>query len=301
MVPPSDSESPAGSFIFQLTWSHALANPPRGMVLAREKGWILAWDNQDWLYLLNHAGERQAQMRAPAKLVAASCADDGSAYVAVGAQGEIWWLTPDLRSRWERSVGHSVTAVTADSLGQYMAVADTTGTVTIFDSQGRPGTQFQSTRPLHHLTFLPTSPFLVGASDYGLVVCFDQQGNLCWRDGLVAHIGSLAVSGSSGGILLLACFTEGLQKYDLAGKNLGRQSLSEASRLAALTFDGSQLIVAGMSNRLLWLDGEYKVLFSHTLEKPAVSMVLRPLGDGLVVALSNGSLLGFDLRKSPSP
>ena len=109
---------------FHTAWTHALANPARGLALAREKGWVLAWDNQDWLYLLNQAGERQAQMHAPGKLVAAACADDGSAYVAVGARGEIWWLAPDLHSRWERSVPHPVTALALDPFGQYLAVAD---------------------------------------------------------------------------------------------------------------------------------------------------------------------------------
>src|ERR1700739_4583939 len=104
MLPPPQSESSSESFVFQPTWSHALAHPPRGLVLAREKGWLLAWDSQDWLYLLNQAGERQSQMHSSANLAAAACADDGTAYVATGKQGEIWWLTPDLRARWERSV-----------------------------------------------------------------------------------------------------------------------------------------------------------------------------------------------------
>jgi hypothetical protein len=300
MVPPQ-SESPAGIFSFHPIWSHALANPPRGLAYAREKGWVLTWDGQDWLYLLNRNGERQSQLHAPGKLAAAACADDGSGYGAAGAKGEIWWLTPDLRVRWEQSVGHPVTAVAMDSLGHYLAVADSGGTISIFDCQGRSIAQSHSTRPLHHLTFMPSSPYLLGASDYGLVTCFDLKGNLRWRDGLVAHIGSLTVSGLKACIVVLACFTEGLQKYDGEGKNLGRQSMSEACRLAALTFDASHLLVAGMSNRLLWLNGDHRILSTHSLEKSAVAIGLSPLGDRMVAALANGSLVGLDLRKSPSP
>ena len=283
---------------FHSAWSHALANPPRGLALAREKGWVLAWDTQDWLYLLDQAGERQAQWHAPGKLAAAACADDGSAYVAVGSQGEIWWLAPDLSSRWERSVPQSVTALAVDSFGQYLAVADAGSHLSLFDCQGKPGIRVQTPRPLYHLAFVPTAPFLVAGSDYGLAACFDLKGKLVWRDGPVAHIGSLAVSGS-GESVILACFTEGLQRYSLSGKNLGRQSLTEACRLAAVTFDGSHLLVAGMGARLHWLDAEYKILSTYALEKPAVAMGLAPLGDRAVIAGADGSLVGIDLRKAP--
>jgi hypothetical protein len=268
------------------------------LCLSREKGWLLAWDTQDWLYLLNQAGERQAQMHSAAKVAAAACADDGSAYVAAGAQGEIWWLTPDLRSRWERSLGHPVTAVALDPYGQYLAVADSRGALSLFDCHGRQLFQIQSQRPLHHLAFIPAAPFILGASDYGLAVCFDLEGKLVWRDGLVAHIGSITVS-SAGEKVVLACFTEGLQVYDLKGKNLGRQSLTEACRLAALTFDARHLLVAAMSARLLWLDDKNRILSTYALEKPAVAMALSPLGDRMVAAVANGSLVGIELRRTP--
>src|SRR5262249_42706163 len=151
---------------------------------------------QDWLYLLNASGERQAQVHTSFKLSTAACADDGSAYAAGGARGEVWWLLPDLRTRWERSGGQSVISLALDSFGQYLAVGDSLGTLSMFDSQGRQLFRAQSQRPLHHLTFIPGAPFLVGASDYGLVACFDFNGKLLWHDGIVAHIGSLSVSGA---------------------------------------------------------------------------------------------------------
>jgi hypothetical protein len=267
--------------------------------LAREKGWVLAWDSQDWLYLLNQAGERQAQMHAPGKLAAAACADDGSAYVAVGARGEIWWLAPDLHSRWERSAPQPVTTLALDPFGQYLAVADTGSNLSVFDCQGKPGVRFQSPRPLHHLAFAPTAPVLLAASDYGLAACFDLKGKLIWRDGLVAHIGSLTVSGS-GESVILACFTEGLQRYSLTGKNLGRQSLTEPCRLAAVTFDGGHLLVAAMGSRLHWLDAEYRILSTFSLDQPALAMGLAPLGDRAVVADNSGFLVGLDLRRTPA-
>jgi hypothetical protein len=296
MLPPHSDPS-SHSSIFQPTWSHALGHSPRGLTLAREKGWTLAWDAQDWLYLLNGSGERQAQVHTPAKLSTAACADDGSAYAAAGGHGEVWWLLPDLRSRWEKSVGHSVTALAMDPFGQYLAVGDSLGTLTIFDSEGRQLVRTQSQRPLHHLTFILAAPLLVGASDYGLVACFDFNGKLLWHDGIVAHIGSLSVSGA-GEKIILACFSEGLQEYDVKGNNLGRHSLSEPAHLAALTYDARHLLVAGMGKHLLWLDAESKILSTQELEKPAVAIAISPLGDRVVMAQAESFLVGFDLRLS---
>jgi WD40 repeat protein len=297
MTPAPHSESSPDSITFHTAWTHALASSPRGLALAREKGWVLAWDTQDWLYLLNQAGERQAQIHAPGKLATAACADDGSAYVAAGARGEVWWLAPDLHSRWERSVSHPVIALALDPFGQYLAVADADSNLSVFDCQGKLSARVQSPRSLHHLEFVPTAPFLLTASDYGLAACFDLKGKLIWRDGLVAHIGSLAVSGS-GESVILACFTEGLQRYSLGGENLGRQSQTEPCRLAALTFDGCHLLVAGMGAGLQWLDAQYRILSTYTLDQPVVAMRLAPLGDRAVIAVNNGFLFGFDLSRA---
>ena len=68
-------------------WTQPLAAPARGLTLAREKGWILAWDETHWLYLLNQNGERQAQIRAPGALVAACCSV--TAGEDVDAAGEV--------------------------------------------------------------------------------------------------------------------------------------------------------------------------------------------------------------------
>src|SRR5438132_9062425 len=109
---------PAGAV--RLLWTHSLPNRAQGLALAREKNSLLAWDDKHWLYVLNRAGERQGQVHLPG-LAAACCADDGSAYAAVGRRGEVWWLAPDLMTRWQRAVPHPAVAATVDPLGQYLA------------------------------------------------------------------------------------------------------------------------------------------------------------------------------------
>jgi hypothetical protein len=275
-------------------WSHPLPANPQGVALARERGWVLAWDVNHWLYLLNRSGERQAQWHAPAPLAGACCADDGSAYAAVGARGEAWWLAPDLMPRWERALPYPATAVALDPLGHYLAACDNRGNLHLYDLTGRPVFRVPTPRPLHHLAFVPAAPFLMGSADYGLVACFDAAGRQVWRDGLVAHVGSLAVTGD-GSLAVLACFSEGLQRYSVTGQNLGRLALAEPCRLAAVTFDGRFLLAAGLDPQLRLLDRDGQTLCTHTLDQPVAGLALGALGDQAVVALNDGPIMRLEL------
>jgi hypothetical protein len=265
----------------------------KGLVLAREKGRLLAWDDRDWIYHFNQAGKPQGQLRAPARLVACSAADDGSAYVAIGQGGEIWWLAPDLTTSWQRAMPQRAIAAAVDPFGQYVAVTDTRGNLHLFDRQARSVCQIESPRPLHHLAFVPAAPFLVGSADFGLVACFDLAGRWIWRDGLVAHVGSLAVSGD-GEQIVLACYTEGLQLYALSGKKQQRQASHEPCRLSAISFDGRLKLVAGLSNRLHLQDEAGTVVGSTTVTAAPVALALGALGDSAFVAGADGSLMALE-------
>jgi hypothetical protein len=279
---------------FQALWSHQPTHPLKGLNLARERGWLLAWDEKDWLYLYKQDGDPQGQLHWPRRLTAACCAEDGSALAAIGSNGEIAWLTPDLRISWEYTISHPAVAAALDPFGQYLAVSDARGDLHVFDKLGRPFSRSQSPRPLHHLTFVPAAPFLLGASDFGLVACFDIHGRLIWRDGLVAHIGSLSVSGD-GAKIVLACFTDGLLSYTLDGKKQGRLAVSEPYRLALLSFDGERTLIAGLSTKLQVLDPGGTACATHILNKPPMGIAFSALGDRAFVCQVNGALVGLAL------
>jgi hypothetical protein len=269
----------------------------RGVALAREKGLLLTWDEHGHLYLLNRRGERQAHRPLGFPVTRASIADDGSACAALGPRGEIAWLAPDLTIRWQKTLAYPVIACGLDPFAQYLAVTDNRGKWHVLDGHGHRVLQAECPRPLHHLAFVPAAPLLVGCADFGLVACFDFAGQCVWRVGLVAHVGSLAVNGD-GSLLTLACYTEGLQRYDRAGQSLGRWNAGEPCRLAALTYDGAWTLAAGLSKRLLLLDATGQVATSHTLEQPAVDLALAALGDAAYVAHADGRLVGFELREA---
>jgi hypothetical protein len=282
---------PVPEFSFHPAWSFTLSSVPRGLALAREKGWLLAWDEKHWLSLLNRAGELQGKYQAPSGVVAA-CADDGSAYVAVGGKGEVHWLTPDLMPRWQQSVPHPATAVAVDAFGQYAAVADLRGHLHIFDRYGRTVVSVECPRPLHHLAFVPAADCLVAAADYGLVAGFDLSGRLLWRDGLVAHVGALTVGGD-GERIVLACFSEGFQAYSLKGKKEPRLPVPWPCRLASVSFDGRLLLAAGMTHQLALLDSAGRPLATYPVECSINALALGALGDDAYAALADGTVLAL--------
>jgi hypothetical protein len=279
----------------RLIWSQVLTAPPLGLSLAREKGWYLAWDKDNWLHLFSRSGQRQAQVRAPIALTAACCAEDGSSFAVAGSQGEVCLLAPDLMPRWQRTVPHPVTAVALDPFGQYLAAADAEGGLYVLDRLARPVCKARTPRPLHHLAFIPEAPYLMGCADFGLVACFDLTGRCAWRDMPVVHIGSLAVSGD-GDRIVLACFSEGLRGYSRTGTKLETKPVPEPCRLAALSYDGHFTLIAGLSDRLHLLDRGGHTLATHQLEHPAGAVALNALGDRAAVAVRDGCLAELDLR-----
>ncbi|HTU18547.1 MAG TPA: PQQ-binding-like beta-propeller repeat protein [Gemmataceae bacterium] len=287
----------------RLLWSQTIPPPLRGLSLARECETILTWDGQDSLFLFNHAGRIQAQRPSPAPILAACCAEDGSAYaVACGGTGVspvgapvVCWLAPDLGPCWQRPLRQRATALALEPLGQRLAVADAGGTVTVMDARGRTLWQATTLRPLHHLAFVPEKPLLVGAADFGLVLCFGASGECLWRDGLVAHVGSLAVSGD-GSSVLLACFSDGLARYSTVGPEHQRIPLESACPLAALSYDGDCLLTADRRNRLCLRDSKGGLRDQINLDAPAVAAALGAMGDYTVVGLASGALLRFDER-----
>jgi hypothetical protein len=288
--------NPVPSFSFRPAWSISLGAAPVGLALAREKDWLLVWDQSHWLHVLNHAGQRQGQFHFPGNLTAACCADDGSAFAAVGSEGEVVWLAPDFMPRWQHALPRPALTTAMDPFGQYLAVTDVRGHVTVLDNQSREMTRLQTPRPLHHLAFVPAAALLVGCADYGLVACLDLDGNMRWRDGLVSHVGDFSVNGD-GSKILIACFSEGLQGYDLAGKKLAPLPVIEPYRLVSQAFTGQAIVVAGMSNRLHLLDSAGKTLATQPTDKSIAALALSALGDHATVAFADGSIVRWDTGK----
>lgn len=278
-----------------IVWSYQLQAVPRALSWAREKRWLLVLDDNSTLCLLNSAGRLQAQRPSSAKLTAACCADDGSAVAAVGARGEVCWLAPDLAQQWERKLAAPALAVAMDSFGQYLAVADERGGLHFFDRQGRSVSQLESPRPFRHLAFVPAGATVVASADFGLVGCIDLQGRWTWRDGLVMHVGGVAAAGVEGGVIV-ACYTEGLQRYSLTGERRPPFSTVEPWQNVAVSFDGKVIAAAGLSKRLHVLEGDGRLRNTYALASPVTALAVSALGEQAFIAMPENRVTALDLQ-----
>jgi hypothetical protein len=269
----------------RLHWSQTLTEPLRGLALARERGMVLAWDAADGLHLYNRKGERQALIRAPAPVAAAGCADDGASYaVAAADPPRVWLLAPDLMPRWDCPLPQPPVGLALSPLGERLAIACAGGALHVLDGKGRPCWQADTPRPLRHLAFVPERPILVGSADFGLVMCFDAAGQCLWRDGLVAHVGSLAVSGD-GDPIVLACFSDGLCCYAVGRGTPQRLPLPGPCPLAAVSYVGDTFLTAERSARVCLRKRDGRVLDEWEAEAPPVALALAALADYAVLGL----------------
>jgi hypothetical protein len=277
----------------RIAWSRPLPAAPLGISLAREPGFFLVHDVEGCLTRLDRLGQPVVRRPAPAALSAAAFADDGSSVAALGKRGQVWMMTSELGTMWERSLPRRGVAAALDPLGKQLAVADEAGGVHVFDAAGKVMWTATAARPLVHLAFIPEEPILVGSAEFGLVCAFDRTGKLLWRDGLVAHVGSLAVSGD-GGRIALACFTEGLCCYSLAQPRQVRLPKAPA-RLAALSYTGGTILTAGLDGLLALRDAEGVVRDEVPLPALAVGIAVEALGESALAVLASSEVVRVDL------
>jgi hypothetical protein len=268
----------------QALWSRPVTHPLDGLALARETGCTLTWDAGQALAWWTRAGDRRASWTAPGAVTVAACADDGSLVAAGSEVGQVWLLSADLALRVERPIKARVCALAVDHLGLQIAVADDAGGLRVLDPDGRTVWKTRSPRPLRFLVFIPEAPLLVGSADFGLVCAYDATGKQAWRDGLVAHVGSLSVSGD-GGLIALACYTEGVCAYAADRPRADRLPRCAPCRLVAVSYRGSVLVTVGLEGPLAVRDREGVPRAEHPLPAAPVGLALAPLGDRAVVGL----------------
>jgi hypothetical protein len=259
---------------------------------------LIIWDRDHDLTRLDRLGQVIVRRPAPASLVAATCSDDGNTVAAIGKRGQVWMMTPELTTMWERSFPRRPVALALDCLGRQLAVADEAGGVHVLDTSGKVVWRAEAVRPLVHLALIPEAPVLVGSAEFGLVCAFDRTGHCLWRDGLVAHVGSLATSGD-GGRIVLACFTEGLCCYALSQPKQERLPKAGPSRLAGLDYTGQTIVTAGLDSQLTLRDAGGAVRDELPLRAAPVAIAVEALGESVVAALTNGDVVRVGLPGEP--
>jgi WD40 repeat protein len=273
-------------------WSFQSSAAIRGVRAAREPGTLLVWDANELLVWLSPAGAVSGRREAPWPLAAVDCADDGSAIAVVGTGGQIGSLGADFKPRWQRTVSANGLAVAVSPFGDVIAVADTGGAVHFLDAGGRDIARASNPRPFQHLTFIAERPLLIGSADFGSVAALDLGGRRRWHDSPFAHCGSLAATGD-GRLIALACFSDGVSLYNLRGEKLNGGPRPGPCRMAALSYDGSTLLTAGLDGLVRLHDRAGQTRSDFRPDAAVTSLALDALGTTAFVGLADGNVLAM--------
>jgi hypothetical protein len=286
-------------------WTVVTDSPLKGFSFAREAGTILAWDEGNQLYLLNAQGESLSFSRVPNRISSAAISDDGSliALLVEPEDSGLLLLNADFEVEQERAAPTDATFVTIDPHGRYLGVGTRQTTLHFFNRYGRPAGNLETMHSLSHFCFVPGRPMAVGAAAFGTIVGLEiEQGRtqgrldteIIWQDRLLSNVGRLTVDGD-GGIILASCYTLGIQRFDLRGRNEGSYHLGGTVSHAVPDFPGRTIATATLENDLAVINSAGNVRWRTGLPRPIIALEVDPLGRYLIYGYSTGEIVRLDL------
>ena len=289
----------------EVAWTIVTESPLKGLALAREAGRILAWDEGNQLYLLSAQGESLSFSRVPQRITAGAISDEGSliALLGEGDDASLVLLNADFDVEVERPAPTEASFLTIDPHGRYLAIGSRVGAVSFLNRYGRPAGRLETIQPLAHLCFLADRPFLIGAAAFGMMVGVEVHGagasgrlepEIAWQDRLLSNVGRLTVSGD-GGMILASCFTHGIQRFDLQGRNEGSYHLGGTVSHAVPDFPGRTIAAATLEGELAIMNSAGNVRWRTRLPRPAIALEIDPLGRYVIYGYSTGEIVRLDL------
>ena len=293
------------------TWTVVTDSPLKGLSFAREAGAILAWDEGNQLYLLNTRGETLSTSRVPNRIIAAAISDEGSLIaVLVEADGAgLLLLSADFDILSERPAPSEASFVTIDPHGRYLAVGTRHNALHLINRHGRPAGRLETMEPLSHLCFVPGRPIMVGAAAFGMLVGIEletsrsQSGldpEIIWQDRLMSNVGRLALDGEAS-MILASCFTLGIQRFDLTGRNEGSYHLGGTVSHAVPDFPGRTIAAATLEGELVLMNSAGNVRWRTRLARPVIALEIDPLGRYMIYGHATGEIVRHDLFGGNKP
>ena len=284
-------------------WTVVTDAPLKALSFAREAIRLLACDEGGQLYLIDGQGQFLSVERAPGPVVSAAISDDGSLIALLGEGNRLWLLGADLETIDDREAITDASALAVDPHGRYVAVASKMNVVQFYNHHGKQAGRFETRQHLSHLAFVPATPDVVGVGAYGSISCYELTtsgsgklaGDLAWTHQLMSGVGRLATTGD-GGMILVACFTHGVQRYDLRGRNEGAYHLGGSAAIAVPDFAGRTIAVSAQEGELAILNGTGNVRWRTALPRPASALEVDALGRFLIYGLDTGEITRLDFQ-----
>jgi len=303
---PTSNARPGTRIDPQTAWSVVTDAPLKGMSLAREAGSVFAWDEADQLYRINGRGEFESVARAPGRVISAAISDDGSTIAVLGEGAKLWIMDGDFTLIHDRASVAEALSVAVDPHGRYLAVGSKLNVVQFYTRHAKLAGRLETRQPLSSLVFVPNEPFLIGIGAYGSISGFELEpkganghleGYTAWYEALMSGVGRLATTGD-GSMILISCFTHGVQRHNLEGKSEGAYHLGGSASQAVPDFSGRIIGVATSEGELAILSGTGNVRWRTTLNHPAIFLETDALGRYVVHGQSTGEITRLDLYPS---
>lgn len=303
---PEPTERTASRIEPVVAWTVVTDAPLKGASFAREAGTILAWDEGNQLYLLNMLGEHLSTSRFPSKIQFGAISDDGSLIALLGegkSDAGLILLSADFGVLVERPAPSEPTFMAIDPHGRYLAVGSRSGRVNLINRYGRPAGRFETIQPLSHLCFIPDRPFLIGAAAFGMLAGITvgptRPGapldvEVAWHERLMSNVGRLTASGN-GGMVLASCYTHGIQRFDMNGRNDGSYHLGGTVAHAVPDFPGRTIAAATLEGELAILNAAGNVRWRTHLPRPLLTLEIDPLGRYLIHGQATGEITRLNL------
>ena len=110
----------------------------------------------------------------------------------------------------------------------------------------------------------------------------------------MSNVGRLAVNGD-GAMILASCFTHGIQRFDLKGRNEGSYHLGGTVSHAVPDFPGRTIAAATLEGELAIINSAGNVRWRTRLARPAIALEVDPLGRYVLYGHSTGEIVRLDL------
>jgi hypothetical protein len=261
------------------------------------------------VYLLDSRGEHLSVTHAPDRILDATISDDGTLAALLVAGSRLVLLSAGLEVLADRSAPPDSQALAVDPHGRYILVASKICLNQFYTRHGRPAGKFETRQALAHLAFVPDRPFLLGAAAFGSMLGIElrtagSSGRLAaeveWEEPALSNVGRLTTSGD-GGMVLASCYTHGVQRYDLQGRNEGAYHLGGTAAHAVSDFPGRMIAVATLEGELVILSPGGQVRWRTGLTRPAVALEADALGRFVIYGQATGEVVRVDLEPSSRP
>ena len=287
------------------TWTVVTDSPLKGLSFAREAGRVLGWDEGNQLYLLNLRGETLSTTRVPDRILAGAISDEGSviALLVEAEDAGLMILSADFDIRSERPAPSEASFLTIDPHGRYLVVGTRYNAMHVINRFGRPAGRLETTEPLSHLCFVPGRPLMVGAAAFGMLVGIALEPGrtrgsidpeIVWQDRLMSNVGRLTLDGE-GSMILASCFTLGVQRFDLRGRNEGSYHLGGTVSHAVPDFPGRTIAAATLEGDVVLMNSAGNVRWHTRLPRPVIALEIDPLGRYVIYGHATGEIVRLDL------